>query len=551
MVVTKRHRNGPNNNNNGTRNTYNFKMTRTIETLLPHHSLSTKIYNVDNYRKTFMVWISLGFCCFFSLGLWMSTRIWTSDSTRASIDSGVEYVPLPNLISEESVVYDTIVVGSGPAGLSAALFATRAGWSVLVVGSIHGGMLSQALWLDNFPSFTETKWLEKTQSQIHQMGTQLAPPGLTITELVPTSETFYKLQTSHERIMLETKSVILAMGTTANRLNLPGEKKLWGRYLHSCVICDGSNYYMKNIMVVGGGDAAMEAAVYLLQHKFAQFVQLVHRQSTFSRVTNPSQLDYLKSQADKYVKFHTPYIVQEWITATSDGLFQGVQIQHVVTKEQKFIKCDAVFVMIGSKPNTSWLPDNLRLPKNDGNNTSTSFPGVFAAGDIVDSKYRQAITASASGARAAMEVDHYLQAINHSPQSTTTKKLSQPHGMLERKTITGMKPSDGISCDLIELKCIEKLIQKFPVVVFSKTYCPYCRRAIDILFLEGVTNPKIIDLTRRPDAQTIQSKLQSFTGRRTVPNVFIGGVSIGGGDETVSLHQQKKLEQLLKQANVI
>ena len=559
MVVIMRHRNGPNNsknndndNYNDMRNDKNSKMVLITDTSLPHHSLSTKLHNVvDNGRKTFIVWIFFGLCCFLLLGLRIS-RVWTCNSTSANIYSGVEYLPLSNLITEEKLVYDIIVVGSGPAGLSAALFATRAGWSVLVVGSIHGGMLSQALWLDNFPSFTETKWLEKTQFQIHQLGTHLAPPGLTITELVPTFETYYQLYTSHEKIVLQTKSVILAMGSTANRLNLPGETTLWGRNLHSCVICDGSNYHMKNIMVVGGGDAAMEAAVYLLQHKFAQTIQLVHRQNTFERITNPSQLHYLKSQTEKNVKFHTPYTVQEWITTTSDGEFQGAQIQHVETKELKFIKCDAVFVMIGSKPNTSWLPDNLQLPNNDDNDTSTSYSGVFAAGDIIDSKYRQAITASASGAKAAMDVDHYLQAMKHSPQSISTKKkLSQPQVVLERKMITETKPSYGISCNMIELKCIEELTQKYPVVVFSKSYCPYCRRALDVLSLEGVEHPKIIDLTTHPDAQTIQSKLQSLTGRRTVPNIFVGGINIGGGDETVSLHKQQKLAHLLKQANAI
>jgi glutaredoxin 3 len=285
----------------------------------------------------------------------------------------------------------------------------------------------------------------------------------------------------------------------------------------------------------------------------------------------------------------------------------GVRVQNVDHPEQttEIIPCDGVFVMIGSIPNTQFLAEQpeqqvrdpklvhvdlskdglIQLPTNkqvDGavmiaTTTMSSVPGIFAAGEVTDNVYKQAITAAAAGAQAAIDAERWLrEQHNNSPGSTAaTQRRRVPENIplqnfpTTRITATiktkeaasrQSKGKEGYddgsnSCDLATEACITALVNKHPVVVFSKPYCPYCKKALESLSLEGVAEEpylKVVNLLgggiAASQARAIQTTLGRMTGRVTVPNVFVGGISIGGGDETYELHRQGQLRQLLRDA---
>jgi glutaredoxin 3 len=243
------------------------------------------------------------------------------------------------------------------------------------------------------------------------------------------------------------------------------------------------------------------------------------------------------------------------------------------------IPCDGAFLMIGSTPNSNWLASsgidiypksklirlipyahgasqgNLSIPVTS---TSTSIEGVFAAGEVVDDVYRQALTASSQGAMAAIDVQRYLRSMGLDESNSKRSNRPGKEGNGAERQQTVMK-SNPVECDLTTSDCINLVVSKHPIVVFSKSYCPFCRRALEVLhsysersqFIE----PLVLDLTEIEDSaaimagkRTIQETLQLITGRRTVPNVFVGGKSIGGGDETTMLHMSGELNDLLIRA---
>jgi glutaredoxin 3 len=266
------------------------------------------------------------------------------------------------------------------------------------------------------------------------------------------------------------------------------------------------------------------------------------------------------------------------LPATSHGakfasaLSPSAYFEDQSNQETKYIACDGAFLMIGATPNTDWLSNTLlldmygliRLDKHEENLapagmvTATSLPGVFAAGEVGDAQYKQAITAAAEGAQAALDAERWLR--NQQPNTIDINKEDERQAPVEDQKLVeqGIRqekdPRDDSDddCDLARQECIDQIIHKYPVVVFSKPYCPYCRMALEALAIEGLPNPHIVDLSEHSNARVIQSTLASMTGgRRTVPNVFVGGTSIGGGDETVRLQATGKLKPLLVQAGAI
>jgi glutaredoxin 3 len=261
------------------------------------------------------------------------------------------------------------------------------------------------------------------------------------------------------------------------------------------------------------------------------------------------------------------------------------------TKTTERIACDGVFVMIGSTPNTDFLKGTIALDAEGlitlvhgatttsatsssvTATTATSVTGIFAAGEVTDHTYKQAITAAAAGAAAAIDAERWLR--------QTTRLASQPHRLpdtipLQQLVVLEVnQASDNGSnekrmtkeesapvhnplrieddCDLVREDCITALVRNHPVVVFSKPWCPYCQKALEALSLEGVSSEPSLHVVNLADmgarAKVIQTTLGKMTGRRTVPNVFVGGTSIGGGDETIRLQRDGKLLGLLKQAN--
>ncbi|KAL7534726.1 hypothetical protein ACHAXR_007180 [Thalassiosira sp. AJA248-18] len=514
----------------------------------------------------------------------------------------IKYVNLPE-IQSSSHHYDVIVVGCGPAGLTSALFSSRMGMSVLVIGSPSSGSLSGTSQIDNFPSFFGHDrgggqgWIDATMDQASYFGTQFAHPTLLATGLVKT-----KVQGTSFEVILGTdtptkvlgKTVIIASGSVPRKLNLPHEATLWGHSLHNCALCDGDLYVRdgskKSVAVIGGGDAAVEA-IFLLHKLGVDTIHWIHRRQEF----RASQLEVERVQSLPNVEVWTPFVVAEWMVKEKDDAraeddpaplsLQGIRIvgarNGVADSEATSsltIPCDGAFLMIGSTPNSNWLKESdididpvsnlIRLAQSldsaesDNNDepqfpTSTSIRGVFAAGEVTDDVYRQALTASSEGAKSAIDAQRYLRHIGmetsvsaHSSQAVknqedTTKKepkmpkINQP----ERES------KGSVDCDLTKPDCIKLVVSKHPVVVFSKSYCPYCRRALEAL--RSFTDPLVIDLTEVKDGFHVQDALAGMTGRRTVPNVFVGGSSIGGGDETTALYREGKLEGLLRKAGAI
>lgn len=486
-------------------------------------------------------------------------------------------------------IYDIVVLGTGPAGLTAALFAARAGLSVLVFGS-DSGSLSETNSLENFPSWQlqgGPLWLQTTKQQAAQWGATFAQAGLMIEKLYPPNDNndTFELEVSGS-LQTNARSVVVATGATGKRLGLGLEDALWGKSVHSCAVCDGSSYIDKTVVVVGGGDAAVDGA--LLLSRYAKQVIVVHRRTEF-RASNSRNMELLKSTPN--IQLEMPFTILKFETSLikkpmkgADGttkdieeryLLTAVKLQDVNTQATKRIPCDGVFELIGSSPNTLWLKGSgadldkegfLVLSNPSGETrTATKMEGMFAAGEVTDQIYRQAITAAAEGAEAAMDAERWLRThpapgtpAKHNKKSIPlqTVLLQDKERELEPVGPTPPAPKDEDVCDLTQEECILKIVQKYPVVVFSKPWCPYCRKALEALAAEGLSegnsNLHVVDLTTLGGkAKLVQGTLQSMTGRRTVPNVFVGGSSIGGGDETSKFHREGKLHGMLVDAKAI
>jgi thioredoxin reductase (NADPH) len=499
--------------------------------------------------------------------------------------------------------FDVVVVGAGPAGLTAALFSARAGLSVLVTGS-DAGQLAEAAALDNFPGSAESAggaaWLATAKRQAAAAGAHFAAAGLLVSKLHQRTDedderSLFSLEiSSSESLTVHSRAVIVATGATNRRLHLDQETALWGKSVHSCAICDGSAYAHGNqtVLVVGGGDAAVEAALLLSRH--AATVVVVHRREEF-RASHQRNVEAMRSQPNIHVQ--TPYALEAYETDAHQNLVavrlvrRGGGDDMEYTKPTEQMACDGVFVMIGSTPNTDFLKGTVALDAEGlvtlhhgttattatsssvTTTTATSVSGIFAAGEVTDNTYKQAITAAAAGAAAAIDAERWLRqtTVLASPQRLPDNIPLQQLVVvvLEAKADDDLKEKTMIQeerapvnnpiriveydCDLAQEDCITALVHKHPVVVFSKPWCPFCKKALEALSLDGVSSEPSLHVVNLGDmgarAKVIQATLGKMTGRRTVPNVFVGGRSIGGGDETTSLHRDGRLLGLLEKAN--
>ncbi len=303
-------------------------------------------------------------------------------------------------------VRDVIIVGSGPAGYTAAIYTARADLKPLMIaGSVTaGGELMNTTDVENFPGFPEgimgPDLMENLGQQAEKFGTEVMYDDVTSLEL----EGAVKTVTLADGQEFRARTVIVSTGSAYRALGVEGEKRLVGHGVSSCATCDGFFFKGQNIAVIGGGDSAMEEAIFLT--KFADSVTVVHRRDT---------LRASKIMADRALNHPKIQFIwnSEVLSVEGDAKVTGARLNNLVTGEQSELAVTGVFVAIGNDPRVDLVKGVLELTGAgtiavEGRSSKTSLPGVFAAGDVVDPTYRQAITAAGSGCVAALDVEHYL-----------------------------------------------------------------------------------------------------------------------------------------------
>lgn len=299
-----------------------------------------------------------------------------------------------------------IIVGSGPAGLTAAIYAARANLSPLVInGKNPGGQLMGTTDVENWPGeikISGPKLMMQMQEHAAHFGTQFLDESVTSVDF---SKKPFQL-TTDTKTVLSADSVIIATGALPKRLNCPGESALWGKGVTTCAVCDGAFYKDRPVVIVGGGDTAMEDASFMLN--FTNKITIVHILDKLT-ASAAMQEKVLDNAAITIIYNHTVTEIQgkEHVT--------GVIITDQKSKKQQLLPTDAVFVAIGLNPNIGPFKDHVALTQSGfikvEKHTHTSVPGVFAAGDVYDYQYRQAITSAGSGCMAALDAERYLKSL--------------------------------------------------------------------------------------------------------------------------------------------
>ncbi|HSU33193.1 MAG TPA: thioredoxin-disulfide reductase [Bryobacteraceae bacterium] len=308
-------------------------------------------------------------------------------------------------------IFNVVILGSGCAGNTAAIYASRANLQPLVLeGHEPGGQLSITTDVENFPGFPEgvmgPELIESMKKQAQRFGAQYRHGRVASADLKVRP---FRLQLEDGET-IETHTLIIATGASARWLNLPNEQKLIGHGVSSCATCDGFFFRGKKIMVIGGGDSAMEEANFL--SRFGSEVALVHRSENF----RASRIMLERAESNPKIKFLTNTVVQD-VYDVSKGHVTGVKLHNLVTKDTYDREVDGFFVAIGHIPNTKPFVGQLDLD-HDGyiithGGARTNVEGVFHAGDVQDRIYRQAITAAGAGCMAAIEVERFLEAEGH------------------------------------------------------------------------------------------------------------------------------------------
>jgi thioredoxin reductase (NADPH) len=305
---------------------------------------------------------------------------------------------------------NVVIIGSGCAGNTAAIYTARANLKPLVVGGHEpGGQLSLTTLVENFPGFPEgihgPELVENMKKQAQNFGAEYLHGSLIEADL---SKRPFKLLVDHQWI--ETLTLIIASGASARWLGLKNEQKLIGHGVSSCATCDGFFYRGKKIMVIGGGDSAMEEANFLT--RFGSEVALVHRRNSF----RASKIMIERVQQNPKIKLFLNTVVDD-IYDVDEGVVTGVRLRNIVTDQAEDHEVEGFFVAIGHIPNTAPFIGQIDLDPDgyilSAGGARTSVTGVFHAGDVQDRTYRQAITASGAGCMAAIEVERFLEAEGH------------------------------------------------------------------------------------------------------------------------------------------
>jgi thioredoxin reductase (NADPH) len=309
-----------------------------------------------------------------------------------------------------SELENVIIVGSGPAGYTAALYTARANLRPLVIeGFAWGGLLQQTTDVENYPGFPEgvmgPEMMQRFRDQAERFGARLVTDQAERVQLSSEPGGIHSVWVGDAEH--RSRTVILAMGAEHKKLGIAGEDELGGRGVSYCATCDAAFFKDAPTIIVGGGDSAMEEAIFL--SKFASKVTVVHRREEF----RASKIMLERARAQENIEFLTPYTVRELLPGEAGTLGHALLV-HADTGEQRELEVAGSFIAIGHEPQSALVAGQIELDgngyvKTEGRSTRTNRPGVFAAGDLVDHTYRQAITAAGSGCQAALDAEWYLR----------------------------------------------------------------------------------------------------------------------------------------------
>ncbi len=318
-------------------------------------------------------------------------------------------------------IENVIIIGSGPAGYTAALYTARADLRPLVIeGFLWGGLLQQTTDVENYPGFPDgimgPELMPRFRDQAERFGARYVTDEVTRVELSNEEGGIHRVWVNDDEY--RARAVILAMGAEPKKLGIPGEEELAARGVSYCATCDAAFYRQRRVIVVGGGDSAMEEAIFL--SKFASTVQVVHRRDEFR--ASAIMLD--RAREIENIEFLTPYIPVRF-EAGDDGALAKMVLRHADTAEERDVEVDGAFVAIGHRPTSRIVEGQVPLDEDgyvltQGKSTRTDVPGVFGAGDLVDNVYRQAVTAAGSGCAAALDAEWYLRDTPTSPEAHWT-----------------------------------------------------------------------------------------------------------------------------------
>jgi thioredoxin reductase (NADPH) len=314
-------------------------------------------------------------------------------------------------------VEQVIIIGSGPAGYTAALYTARANLSPLVIeGFLWGGLLQQTTDVENYPGFREgimgPELMQTMRDQAERFGARFLTDNASAFEPASGEGGLHTVHVGDD--VFQARTVILAMGAEHKKLGVAGEEELAnGRGVSYCATCDAAFYKDRETIIVGGGDSAMEEAIFLA--KFSSKVYIVHRRDEF----RASKIMLERARALANIEFLTPYVIEEFLPGEG-GTLGSARLRNAETGEPRELPMSGAFVAIGHEPQSEIVHGIVPTDENgyvevDGRSTRTALPGVFAAGDLVDHTYRQAVTAAGMGCQAALDAEWYLRDNPHVP----------------------------------------------------------------------------------------------------------------------------------------